>query len=76
MRLTLPVLFALSLAGCGARHVGAPPRDPAPAEQDTRYWSHCEKTIDAKTGEEYQHFDCVRMADGKRFDVWLRPATN
>jgi hypothetical protein len=50
--------------------------DRIPQEPTARYWSHCEEMVDAKAGSGSQHFDCVRQADGKRFDVYVRPATN
>lgn len=73
MRLTALALFALSLGGCGAKHLrGSPPR--IPEQQGERYWNHCDELVDARAMG-WQRFACTNVK-GQRFDVWVAPATN
>jgi hypothetical protein len=73
MRLTSLALFALSVGGCrAAAHRGGPPR--IPAEQVERYWNNCEEMVDARAIG-WQRFACTNLK-GKRYDVWVRAATN
>lgn len=64
------LLLALSLSGCATHRRGG----PRPITEGDGVLSRCEETVDAHAVD-YQHFTCLDAKD-KRWDVYVRPATN